>query len=173
MSRKNYTGSYFAFEDTFLTNMFDQGTQNSKMRYQSGCTNVYSDEMYYTVQILAPGYSKSDFDISVEFTSGSNSFWIPTPKSELLELDCYGIIDIGDDQPEFEKLVSLVHEIGHVIFQINNRLEGHRWDNLFEESLAWYLGYDYALRVGLEIDLKEYADRVEEALGLYSGRNSV
>jgi HSP20 family protein len=66
MTRKNYSNSYFPFDDMFFTNMFDQGTQVSKMRYQSGCTNVYSDDMYYTVQVLAPGYSKSDFDISVE-----------------------------------------------------------------------------------------------------------
>jgi len=66
MTRKNYSNSYFPFEDMLFTNMFDQGTQVSKMRYQSGCTNVYSDDFYYTVQVLAPGYSKSDFDISVE-----------------------------------------------------------------------------------------------------------
>lgn len=66
MTRKNYSNSYFPFDDMFFTSMFDQGTQNGKMRYQSGCTNVYSDEAYYTVQVLAPGYSKSDFDISVE-----------------------------------------------------------------------------------------------------------
>tara|TARA_B100002019_G_C20706485_1_gene328156 strand:- start:84 stop:497 length:414 start_codon:yes stop_codon:yes gene_type:complete len=78
MSRKNYINSYFPFEDMFLTNMFDQGTQNSKMRYQSGCTNVYSDEMFYTVQVLAPGYSKSDFDISVE----DNTFTIKTEGPE-------------------------------------------------------------------------------------------
>ena len=66
MSRKNYINSYFPFDNMFLTNMFDQGTQNSKIRYQGGCTNVYSDDLFYTVQILAPGYSKLDFDISVE-----------------------------------------------------------------------------------------------------------
>ena len=66
MTRKNYTNNYFPFEDMFFTNMFDQGTQTSKMRYQSGCANVYSGDLYYTVQILSPGYSKSDFDISVE-----------------------------------------------------------------------------------------------------------
>tara|TARA_B100001094_G_scaffold83007_2_gene79311 strand:- start:6677 stop:7030 length:354 start_codon:yes stop_codon:yes gene_type:complete len=111
-----------------------------------------------------------DFEVSVEFTNGSNSFWIPTPKDEISDLDCYGIIDIGDDQPEFEKLVSLIHEIGHVLFQVNNKLTEDRWHNLFEESLAWYLGYDYALRNGVEIELSEYALRVEKALKLYSGR---
>lgn len=111
-----------------------------------------------------------DFEISVEFTNGSNSFWIPTPKQEIKELDCYGIIDIGDDQSDFEKLVSLVHEIGHVLFQINDKLSDDRWHNLFEESLAWYLGYDYALKNGVEINLQEYADRVQHALKLYSER---
>ena len=78
MSRKNYINSYFPFNDVFLTNMFDQGTQNSKMRYQDGCTNVYSDDLLYTVQILAPGYSKSDFDISIE----DNTFTIKTEGSD-------------------------------------------------------------------------------------------
>tara|TARA_R110000824_G_scaffold45909_2_gene132438 strand:- start:715 stop:1074 length:360 start_codon:yes stop_codon:yes gene_type:complete len=111
-----------------------------------------------------------DFDISVEFINGINSYWIPTPKNEIKELSCYGIIDIGDDQVEFEKLISLLHEIGHVIFQINNKLTDDRWHSLFEESLAWYLGYDYALKNGVEVDLKEYAKRVQSALRLYSGR---
>lgn len=115
-------------------------------------------------------HAEYDFEISVEFTNGSNSFWMPTPKSEIKELDCFGIIDIGDDQSDFEKLVSLVHEIGHVLFQINNKLSDDRWHNLFEESLAWYLGYDYALKNGVEINLQEYADRVQKALKLYSGR---
>lgn len=136
-------------------------------------------------QILSSGSSKKiikekfallaeraeyDFEVSVEVINGSNSFWIPTPPDEIRDLECYGIIDIGDDQSEFEKLVSLVHEIGHVLFQVNNKLSEDRWHNLFEESLAWYLGYDYALKNGVEIDLKEYAERVEKALKLYSGR---
>ena len=41
---------------------------------------------------------------------------------------------------------------------------------MFEESLAWHLGYDYALANGVEINLKEYAERVETALQLYKGR---
>ena len=108
-----------------------------------------------------------DFDVSVEITSGNNSFWIPTPKKEVEELNCLGIIDIGDDQSEFEKLISLIHEIGHVIFNNKNRLKEHRRIPLFEESLAWHLGYDYALANGIEVDLKEYAERVEYALQLY------
>ena len=108
-----------------------------------------------------------DFNVSVEFTNGHNSFWIPTPEEELEELECNGIIDIGDDQDEFEKLISLIHEIGHVIFHNKNKLKEHRRIQLFEESLAWHLGYDYALKQGVEINLREYAERVEIALKLY------
>lgn len=107
-----------------------------------------------------------DFDVSVEITYGSNSYWIPTPEEELEELECYGVIDIGDDQSTFEKLVSLIHEIGHVIFYKSNFKE-HRRIPLFEESLAWHLGYDYALKQGIEVDMKEYAECVEKALNLY------
>jgi hypothetical protein len=107
-----------------------------------------------------------DFNISVEFINGNNSFWVPTPLEEIPELDCHGIIDIGDDQSEFEKLISLIHEIGHVISKDDNMLSNHRI-LLFEESLAWYLGYDYALSCGIEVNLKEYAECVEKALNLY------
>ena len=109
-----------------------------------------------------------DFNVSVEFINGENSFWTPTPVDEIYDLDCEGIIDIGDNQSDFEKLISLVHEIGHVIFSDKNKLKNHRRILLFEESLAWHLGYDYALTCGVEVDLKEYADRVELALQLYS-----
>jgi len=108
-----------------------------------------------------------DFNVSVEYTNGNNSYWIPTPLDEVEELGHIGIIDIGDDQSEFEKIISLVHEIGHVIFNDKNLFKKHRRIRLFEESLAWHLGYDYALSVGIEIDLKEYAERIEKALQLY------
>jgi len=109
-----------------------------------------------------------DFEVSVEFINGNNSYWTPTPPEEIAELECSGIIDIGDDQSDFEKLVSLVHEVGHVIFADENRLKEHRRILIFEESMAWHLGYDYALACGVEIDLDEYSERVELALQLYS-----
>ena len=109
-----------------------------------------------------------DFGVSVEFIHGDNSYWTPTPEEEIEELGHTGVIDIGDDQSDFEKLVSLVHEVGHVIFNDGNKLKEHRRILLFEESLAWYLGYDYALANGVEIDLREYAERVEHALQLYT-----
>jgi len=109
-----------------------------------------------------------DFNISIEFANGDNSYWIPTPFEEIEDIGHIGIIDIGDDQSDFEKLISLVHEIGHVIYSDKNKFKEHRRIPLFEESLAWHLGYDYALSCGIEIDSKEYAQRVEIALRLYS-----
>ena len=103
----------------------------------------------------------------MEFINGDNSYWTPTPLNEIEDLQIKGVIDIGDDQSEFEKLVSLVHEIGHAIFYQNSDMKNHKRILLFEESLAWYLGYNYALKVGIEIDLKQYADCVERALKLY------
>tara|TARA_R110002110_G_scaffold91196_4_gene236955 strand:- start:84 stop:440 length:357 start_codon:yes stop_codon:yes gene_type:complete len=108
-----------------------------------------------------------DFNVSVEFINGENSYWTPTPPDEVEELGITGIIDIGDDQDDFEKLISLVHEIGHAIFNDKNKLKQHRRIPLFEESLAWHLGYDYALQSGVEINLNEYAACVEHALQLY------
>jgi hypothetical protein len=107
-----------------------------------------------------------DFEISVEFTNGDNSYWIPTPLEEVEDIGHNGIIDIGDDQSDFEKLVSLVHEIGHVVYDLERKNNSKRII-IFEESLAWYLGYDYALKRGIEIDLQEYAEKIEIALNLY------
>ena len=107
-----------------------------------------------------------DFEISVEFINGDNSYWTPTPPEEVEELCTNGIIDIGEDQSHFEKLISLTHEIGHVIYH-KTKLKEHKRILIFEESLAWKLGYDYALGVGIEIDLKEYSERIEKALRLY------
>ena len=121
---------------------------------------------FATLMVMA----EYDFGVSVEFVHGHNSYWTPTPWEEIEEIGHTGVIDIGDDQDDFEKLVSLVHEIGHAIFNNKNKLKEHRRILLFEESLAWYLGYDYALANGIEIDLKEYAERVELALQLYKGR---
>lgn len=107
-----------------------------------------------------------DFEISIEFTNGDNSYWIPTPLEEVEDIGHNGIIDIGDDQSDFEKLVSLVHEIGHVVYDLERKNNSKRII-IFEESLAWYLGYDYALKRGIEIDLQEYAEKIEIALKLY------
>ena len=105
----------------------------------------------------------------MESRKGPNSYWIPTPMGEREEIGHSGIIDIGDDQTTFQKLVSLVHEVGHVIYSNDkSNFKEHRRILLFEESLAWYLGYDYALSVGIEINLIEYTQCVELALQLYS-----
>jgi hypothetical protein len=93
-----------------------------------------------------------DFDVSVEFISGDNSYWTPTPPEEVEELNLKGIIDIGTEQCDFEKLVSLVHEIGHVIYH-NTKCQEHRRILLFED--------------GVEINLDEYSERIEKALQLY------
>ena len=76
-------------------------------------------------------------------------------------------IKSGPHKDDFEKLISLIHEIGHVIFNDDNKFKNHRRILLFEESLAWHLGYDYALANGIEINLEEYAERVELAFNLY------
>ena len=108
-----------------------------------------------------------DFEVSVEFINGLNSYWTPTPPDEIEVLGYTGIIDIGDDQDDYEKLISLVHEIGHVIFSDKNKFKEHRRVLLFEESLAWHMGYDYALANEIHINIEEYMERVELALQLY------
>ena len=50
----------------------------------------------------------------------------------------------------------------------NQLLKEHISIKIFEESLAWHLGYNYALRNGVEINLIEYSERVELALQLYA-----
>ena len=103
-----------------------------------------------------------DFNISVELIKRDNSYWTPTPLDEVQELDSCGIIDIGDDQSDFEKLISLVHEVGHVIRYNDKNLKSKNWHTLFEESLAWYLGYDYAIKCDIEIASKTELSTVKQ-----------
>ena len=79
----------------------------------------------------------------------------------------YGTIEIGDQQNEFEKIVSLAHEVGHSILHANMDNFGNYEEVIFKESIAWFLGYDYLMEQGWLINLTEYKDRVSVALDKY------
>ena len=111
-------------------------------------------------------YVEADLCIIVECCAGDNSFWSPTPPDEVEELDHYGTIELGDQQSEFEKIVSLAHEVGHSILESNPNFGGYE-EVIFKESVAWYLGYEYFEEQGWEINLKEYKERASIALEKY------
>jgi len=106
-------------------------------------------------------------DVYVEYINGDNSYWVPTPDFELEECDVpFGIIELGDDQSVFLKIVSLSHEVGHCIFRKDGTFQSIDC-TLFRESAAWYLGYHFMLECGYSINMEEYNKEVTYAIDLY------
>lgn len=115
--------------------------------------------------------AETDFDLSVEEVYGPTSFWIPTPEDEIDDLELFGIIEIGDDTTTFQKIVHLTHEVGHVIYHMDPLFK-HVSDALFNESLAWYLGYHFMAEHGYIIEMSEYEKEMRNALKLYRWREN-
>jgi hypothetical protein len=102
--------------------------------------------------------------VSVEFIHGFGSFWGETPEEESEEIT--GVIDIGDDQEMLDKIMSLVHEIGHAIHSRDKHFKKvHR--TMFSESLAWFLGYKWAAKRGFVIDMTCYSEMMNRCLEMY------
>jgi len=106
------------------------------------------------------------FDVSVEEIYGPISFWTPTPDDEVEELELFGIIDIGDQTTTIQKIIHLTHEVGHVIYDMDE-LFRNTSDVMFTESLAWYLGYHFMSEHGYHIDMQTYECEMQHALKLY------
>ena len=109
---------------------------------------------------------ETDLCIIVEECSGVNSYWSATPLEEVEDLDHYGTIELGDQQSEFEKIVSLAHEVGHSILHAHPNFGGYE-EIIFKEAVAWYLGYDYFAEQGWIIHLGQYKERASLALEKY------
>ena len=82
--------------------------------------------------------------VNVEFIHGFLSFWVPTPPEEIQEDNHqpFGIIEVGDDQPWMDKIISLSHEVGHCLHRKSKTFNGVD-DTMFSESIAWFLGYNW------------------------------
>lgn len=109
---------------------------------------------------------EADLCLSIEECDGDNSFWIPTPTLLIEEEGHFGIIELGDQQSEFEKIVSLAHEVGHSILQANINF-GDYEETIFKEAVAWLLGYEYFIEQGWIINISQYRDRTSTALKKY------
>ena len=109
---------------------------------------------------------EADLCLSIEDCDGDNSFWIPTPILLIEEEGHYGTIEIGDQQSEFEKIISLAHEVGHSILHAHPNFGGYE-EIIFKEAVAWYLGYDYFAEQGWIIHLGQYKERASLALEKY------
>jgi hypothetical protein len=109
---------------------------------------------------------ESEFEINVEEIDGDNSYWVPTPDDEVEELELFGIIELGDDQPVFQKITALTHEVGHCIYHKQRTFRTLEC-TLFSESLAWYLGYHFMEANGYFIDIDDYNKEIEYAIDLY------
>ena len=110
---------------------------------------------------------EDELEVFVEYISGDNSYWVPTPLDELEEDEPFGIIEIGDDQSIFQKIIAFAHEVGHCIFHREGTFKSI--DNvLFRESNAWYLGYHFMQDHGYFIDIEEYNKEAAYAIELYT-----
>lgn len=111
---------------------------------------------------------EDELDVYVEYISGDNSYWMRTPDEEFEEdedIPC-GIIEIGDDQSIFLKIIALAHEIGHCLFYKDGTFKDVDC-TLFSESAAWFLGYHFIQDHGYFIDTEEYNKELEHAIDLY------
>ena len=108
---------------------------------------------------------EEDLWISVEDCYEENSFWIPIPPED--DWDPVGIIEIDVNDDPFNRILSLVHEVGHYLLEQD---EDFPEDNhiVFTESLAWYLGYKYFKALGFEIDREEYMAEASKSLDAYA-----
>jgi len=120
------------------------------------------EEAFESISIIA----EEELWVSVEFAHGSNSFWTPTPDEEESEEEITGIIDIGDDQEVYQKIISLAHEIGHALHRRDEHIKKIKYV-IFSESLAWFLGYKWCASHGYVIDIDEYNESLVKALKLY------
>ena len=109
---------------------------------------------------------EADLCVVVEECSGDNSYWSATPIEEMDDLDHFGTIEIGDQQSEFEKIISLAHEVGHCVLEADENFGDYN-ETIFKEAVAWFLGYGYFIKQGWEIDLQEYRERASTALNKY------
>ena len=110
--------------------------------------------------------SETCFEINVEQIYGPMSFSVPTPDDEIEELELFGIIELGDELDPFHKIIHLTHEVGHVIYRMDQLFRDTK-DTLFCESLAWYLGYHFMAEHGYIIEMEEYENHMKHALTLY------
>lgn len=111
-------------------------------------------------------FVEADLCVVVEECSGDNSYWSATPIEEIEDLDHFGTIELGDQQSEFEKIVSLAHEVGHCVLEADEHF-GDYAEIIFKEAVSWFLGYRYFVKQGWEMDLKEYKQRASTALEKY------
>jgi len=106
-----------------------------------------------------------DLWISVEDCFDENSFWIPTPPED--DWDPVGIVEIDVNDDPFNKILSLVHEVGHYLLELDE--DFHEDNNVvFMESLAWYLGYKHFKALGFEINIEEYKLEASKSLNAYA-----
>jgi len=125
-----------------------------------------SKEHLKTVLIEMIYLAESSFELSVEEIYGPISFWVPTPDDEVEELELFGIIELGDELSELQRIIHLTHEVGHVIYHMDQLFRDTE-DTMFHESLAWFLGYHFMADHGYIIEMSEYEKEMKHALKLY------
>ena len=73
---------------------------------------------------------------------------------------------MGDETDVFDKIIHLTHETAHAIYHMDALFRKTK-DTMFNESLAWYLGYHFMAEHGYVIEMSEYEKEIKNALKLY------
>lgn len=111
---------------------------------------------------------ESNLWINVEDGHEENSFWISFEEKDSDEYwPTYGIIEINVNDDVFNKILSLAHEVGHYFLEKDKEL-GNGCHKMFEESVAWYLGYRYFESNGFSINAEEYRREMNKCLEEYT-----
>jgi hypothetical protein len=109
---------------------------------------------------------EDEYWVIVEEGFTENSYWIPTPLDEIEEDEFLGAIEISAEAEPLMKIIALAHEVGHLILHLENDLRKDL-HQIFEEAVAWYLGYNFFRDRGYIIDIEEYKKDAKESLEKY------
>jgi len=110
-----------------------------------------------------------EFWLTIEEGYNETSTWSRTPQEDLDddEDEFIGIIEIDVRETPFNKIASLVHEIGHYLLEQDEIFVEDKMNFIYVESLAWYLGYKFLSERGYQIDREDYNEYCSECLNKY------
>ena len=129
-------------------------------------SSILKTELDYILEQMVVSV-EDNLSIRVEDGYDDNSFWISFGGDDDGYWPSAGIIEIDINSDPFTKIVSLVHEVGHYFLEKDPSL-GSGGHKMFEESVAWYLGYRYFESNGFVIDAEEYKKEMNKCLEEYT-----
>ena len=131
------------------------------------CRNISNQTYQKAIQRLTE-WTESAYSVNVYLEEEGNYF-IPTPIDEIEELDYnFGDIEIGEDQPNYIKIFSLLHEAGHAMSYVKFVMgEEEELGTIDKEVAAWKLGEEIAKKVNFILDKDDWTGYKDLCIKLY------